>query len=47
MERESSHKIKLESFILPRSVFSRLEIFMVVMKFFVIFFKSNLFFESP
>ena len=45
MERRSSYKIKLESFKLPRSVFSRLEISMVEL--FVVSFKWNLFFELP
>ena len=47
MERRSSYKIKLESFKLPRSVFSRLEIFMVLMEFFVVSFKWNLLIELP
>ena len=34
MERRSSYKIKLESFKLPRSVFSSLEISIVLMEFF-------------
>ena len=34
MERQSSYKIKFESFKLPRSIFSRLEISMFLMGFF-------------
>ena len=45
MERQSFYKIKLDSFKLPRAVFSRLQISMVLMEFFVISFKWNLFFE--
>ena len=35
MEKPPSHNIKLESFKLPRSLFSRLEVPMVLMEFFV------------
>ena len=38
MERRSSYKIKLESFKLPRSVFSRLKISMILKEFLVVFF---------
>ena len=47
MERRSSYKIKLESFKLARLVFSRLEKFTVLMEFFMVSFKWNLFFELP
>ena len=45
MEKRSSYKIKLESFKLPRSLFSRLEIFMVLMELLVVSFKWKFFFE--
>ena len=47
MKRQSFYKINLESFKLPRSVFSKLEISMVLMDFFVVSFKWNLIFELP
>ena len=46
-ERQSSFKIKLQSFKLPRSVFSILEISMILIELFVVSFKWNLFFELP
>ena len=39
MECRSFYKMKLKSIKLPRSVFSRLEISMVLMEFFVVSFK--------
>ena len=45
MEKQSPYKIKLESFKLPRSLFSRLEIFMVLMELLVVSFKWKFFFE--
>ena len=39
MEKPTSYKIKLESFKLPRSVFSRLEISMVLIELFVLSFQ--------
>ena len=40
-------KITINSFKLLRSVFSRLEISIVLMEFFTVFFKWNIFFELP
>ena len=45
MERGSFYKIKLELFKFPRSLFCWLEIFMVLMEFFMVSFKWDLFFE--
>ena len=47
MVRRSSYKIKLQSFKLPRSVFSRLEISMVLMGFFAESFPQNPYFKLP
>ena len=49
MERQSSYKIKLESFKFPRSVFSRQEISMVLIEFLVVSVKGTtvVFLEGP